>query len=559
MSHLDIALEYLKKGWPIIPIIKGKKKPPVEWTPFQTRFPTEAEVREWWTKWPDAGIAIPTGLISGMSVIDLDSDEAKEWFNNLLPDSLSVPTVTTPRGGLHFHFKHPHSVDLRGHNGEIHAHVDLKANGNYIIMPPTVGHEGPYKWLNGYGIEALQSMPSFPEAYLSLCISLIDKNRIKVLANVSQPGVSQDVTNSIFTEGKRNDSLFHVVNTLARGGEDMGIAFQVLVNLGKTCNPPMTNERELRTIFESAFKRQEDKNRNLTAEIQEWVSVTSGYFAVTSCYNALHCVTKTEKATVRQALNRLKQQGIIEKFGTKDGEYRRIDPELQPLDLMIEDDTKLQVSWPFEIENMVFTLPKTIIIVAGSPDAGKTAFLLNFAAMNRNYKGVRYLSSEMGVAELRSRTKKIEIDFDEWSKIGFYNKSSDFHDGIDPNGINIIDYLEISKDMFNVGEMIKKIYDKLDQGIAVIALQKKRGMELGRGAEFSLEKARLYLTIDRDEDGNYIRIVKAKNWVDETRNPNGSQNRFKLYKGCQFFPDGWMDPDALAELEKDRKYKGFKK
>lgn len=41
---------------------------------------------------------------------------------------------------------------------------------------------------------------------------------------------------------------------------------------------------------------------------------------------------------------------------------------------------------------------------------------------------------------------------------------------------------------------VRAIHDKLRNGICIVALQKKKGRELGRGAEFSLEKPRLYLS-----------------------------------------------------------------
>ena len=53
--------------------------------------------------------------------------------------------------------------------------------------------------------------------------------------------------------------------------------------------------------------------------------------------------------------------------------------------------------------------------------------------------------------------------------------------------------------------------------------------ELGRGAEFSLERARLYLSLDNGR----LKIVKAKNWRTEL-NPNGMLYTFKLTDGCKF-------------------------
>jgi hypothetical protein len=60
------------------------------------------------------------------------------------------------------------------------------------------------------------------------------------------------------------------------------------------------------------------------------------------------------------------------------------------------------------------------------------------------------------------------------------------------------------------------------------------------GGERSKEKARLYLSIEPGK----LKIVKAKNWVNATMNPNDMTQEFKLAKGCRFKPEGtWKRTD----------------
>ena len=70
-TKLEAALEYLDRGWSIIPIKPEGKRPAIKWLDYQERQPTEKEVEEWWTKWPTYDIAIVTGAISGVVVVDL--------------------------------------------------------------------------------------------------------------------------------------------------------------------------------------------------------------------------------------------------------------------------------------------------------------------------------------------------------------------------------------------------------------------------------------------------------------------------------------------------------
>ena len=56
------------------------------------------------------------------------------------------------------------------------------------------------------------------------------------------------------------------------------------------------------------------------------------------------------------------------------------------------------------------TMPKNIIVVAGTPNAGKTAFLLNVVQMNMSGKmPIHYFSSEMGSMEFKGRLQKFDL------------------------------------------------------------------------------------------------------------------------------------------------------
>jgi hypothetical protein len=155
---------------------------------------------------------------------------------------------------------------------------------------------------------------------------------------------------------------------------------------------------------------------------------------------------------------------------------------------------------------------------------------------------IHYFSSEMGKMELRERLTKFNMPLKDWDFTA-KERVADFADVIKPDAINIIDFLEIYEDFFNIGKPIKEIFDKLDKGIAIIAIQKNKGNEYGVGGARSIEKARLYLTIESDGiEMNKIKIAKGKNWATH-ENPNCLELEFKLFKGCQFLEEsGWKEP-----------------
>ena len=69
---LEQALRYLNHGFSVIPVGRDKKPLLSSWAEYQKRKPTEAEVREWWFKYEPVGVAIITGQISGLVVLDVE-------------------------------------------------------------------------------------------------------------------------------------------------------------------------------------------------------------------------------------------------------------------------------------------------------------------------------------------------------------------------------------------------------------------------------------------------------------------------------------------------------
>ncbi len=277
----------------------------------------------------------------------------------------------------------------------------------------------------------------------------------------------------------------------------------------------------------------EGRERTLTEQVREWASVTKGNFLVTDCYRDLHIVTKSNKAAVRVTLGRLVEEGIIERIIGKHGQYRRIEGDCEKMDWKNASMDTVNFSWPGGIERFVSLMPGNVVLIAGEPNAGKTAFLLNTVLMNMARHEIHYFSSEMGASEMKKRLSAFSLSPDDW-RFTPWERSGDFHDVIRPDAVNIIDYLEIHEDFYRIGGQIKRIFDRLGNGLAIIAIQKNRKTDMGRGGITTLEKPRLCLSMKPGE----LRIVKGKSWVGTT-NPNGLSSRFTLSGGARFNFDSW--------------------
>ena len=92
MTTLDFAHQYRAIGWSIIPAKPRDKLPVLKWTPYQSRLATDEEIASWFGNGHAYNIAIATGAISQLLVLDCDSDDAVAEVErrNLAPRRLDV-------------------------------------------------------------------------------------------------------------------------------------------------------------------------------------------------------------------------------------------------------------------------------------------------------------------------------------------------------------------------------------------------------------------------------------------------------------------------------------
>lgn len=73
MTLLESALNYARKGWPVLPCHPQTKRPLVGAGGVKNATTDTDIVRPWWRKWPKAMIGLATGQASGLFVIDVDA------------------------------------------------------------------------------------------------------------------------------------------------------------------------------------------------------------------------------------------------------------------------------------------------------------------------------------------------------------------------------------------------------------------------------------------------------------------------------------------------------
>ena len=283
-----------------------------------------------------------------------------------------------------------------------------------------------------------------------------------------------------------------------------------------------------------------DGDAILSHKIRDWIRDTEGEFFGTDVDKELSIGTQRDKENRKKVLQRLSKEGIIVRASEKRSHYRKIDSSCEDIDWKSAVAEEYKINFPLGLTEYVKIYPGNIIIIAGESNSGKTAFLLNLVKLNMAEKDIYYFSSEMGGEELQIRIDEFnDIKREDW-KFHPKERASNFSDVIVPGALNIIDFLEVYDEFYKIGAYIKHIFDKIGRGIAVIAIQKNPGAMHGTGGAKSIEKARLYLTM---EPGKCI-IRKAKNFRYHHTNPNGFEVQYNIINGCKFVnKTGWYKPD----------------
>jgi hypothetical protein len=193
----------------------------------------EATIRAWWTRWPTANLAIPTGAAT-VDVLDIDvhaDGSGFPGFNRLQRAGLigrACRIVATPSGGLHLYGRG--STQPSGRLPR--EHIDLKAAGGYILVPPSV--------VNGRRYEIVQSRGGVPDPIDWPAIrALLDPppaHRPRRPSDTGPNGIDRLTTwMRDRPEGQRNTGLFWAACTaLDEGTDDLTPLLDAAVAAGLT-------------------------------------------------------------------------------------------------------------------------------------------------------------------------------------------------------------------------------------------------------------------------------------------------------------------------------------
>ena len=225
----DAALAYLDRGWHPIALQPRSKQALEPWKDYQERQPTRGEVEAWFAKCPDANVGLVTGRASGIVALDFDGEEgavSAEQFR----EHLETVTSLTPRG-FHKLFKHPGGDQRIRTRAGILRGVDVRADGGYIVAPPSVHPGGDrYRWAG-----ADEQMPWEPLAPLPDTL-------LELLGGGGE---------STVFEGHRNDAIARLAGSCMGRGLGEAEALRECVEFNeRSCRPPLSQD-EVRNVVVS--------------------------------------------------------------------------------------------------------------------------------------------------------------------------------------------------------------------------------------------------------------------------------------------------------------------
>jgi P4 family phage/plasmid primase-like protien len=246
---LDAALAYAARGWAVFPLQPQGKDPLDGSRGFKDATTDAAKIRKWWGRFPDMNIGMATGAASGGVVaVDVDENDEKgkhgmdtltawEGERGALPET---PMSITGSGGYHIllHVDGPCPCSTNGDKD-----VDIRGDGGYIVLPPSVHPTGNrYEW---------ELDPD------EVPVADADENALAFIGSVRPSHFGEwsefEVPESI-PEGERDEQIFRLASSLRAKGMDAKLMEVICLEVNRDrCVPPLSDAK-VRAKVRSAMR-----------------------------------------------------------------------------------------------------------------------------------------------------------------------------------------------------------------------------------------------------------------------------------------------------------------
>jgi len=244
-------------GVPVFPCVALEKRP-LTTHGFRDASVDLDQVAGWWSRWPDANVAMPTGMASGIDVVDVDVHAAGNGYgairsarsSGLLGDPAWM--VKTPSSGLHLCFLH--ADDVSQPSWQVPSrHVDFRGDGGYVVLPPSRVSQADDTVGRYEVVDIATHQPDSVDAG-ALRRFLEPKPPSRLPADLPVVGMRPDrlaAWVASLSEGERNHGLFWASCRMAEAGERFDVAADVL---GSAAQSSGLSDREAASTIQSAYR-----------------------------------------------------------------------------------------------------------------------------------------------------------------------------------------------------------------------------------------------------------------------------------------------------------------
>lgn len=254
-TALDVALQLDGWGFNVLPANRGEKAPLLKWQQYQHQRVSD-RLRQWFGGNRSFNWWVMTGRISCSVVLDIDSPQAEEYWQQRLADELAATTCSLTAKGHHYWFSigpDDAVASWSHHDPDTGLSWDVRADGAGVIAPPSVHASGHvYRWIRDpTHMLALPDILRAPERIEGATGTGTGPARSMLAKLLAEPP----------TEGGRNVWLAKVAGHYAKQYREMKDAYRVQCEIANRLLPEPLPTPEFEKTIESIWRTEHEQDR----------------------------------------------------------------------------------------------------------------------------------------------------------------------------------------------------------------------------------------------------------------------------------------------------------
>ena len=256
-----------------------------------------------------------------------------------------------------------------------------------------------------------------------------------------------------------------------------------------------------------------------------------GVFKISELRRELGLNDKTY-ALARQCVQRMANQGLIQKHGHQLGLYRVVDTKKNQIDWAATEATASKLILPGGLHEVATIRAGDMIAFAGFKNHNKTGIAIEIVRLNLDNFKVHFFITEYQ-ARMKRRLLDFGIDLNHPNFNAYQIERSDYiPDKIEsgPGVLNVIDHFPNLDNFYLIGKYQDEIHRALNGALCIVTHQKKDENSIDAlGGSFWRITPTLAISLFWDDMREYqgrMKIIKAKEPGQGRFNANGQAIRY---------------------------------